>query len=241
MKAKTCLLLPIACCLAAAAADPPATQPGPSARQILDRMAKTYSHCASYSDSGCATTVFFEGGRKRTVLKPFATAFIRPDRFRFEYYEKVNDDKRGRYIVWARGKDVRTWWEIRPGVEKEKSLGLALAGATGVSGGSAHTIPGLLMPKEVGGRLLTTIEKSKRVEDAKLDNVDCYRIKGRYGGSPMTLWIDKRTHLVRRIDTRTKFDNFRTEETTTYAPSVDEPVPAEKLEFKAPGEKPPQT
>jgi outer membrane lipoprotein-sorting protein len=75
------------------------------------------------------------------------------------------------------------------------------------------------------------------VKDAKLDKVDCFRIEGMFGGSPTTLWIDQKTFLVRRIDAQKKFNNFRTEETTTYDPVIDEEIPDKKLEFDPPKQK----
>jgi hypothetical protein len=104
------------------------------------RVAKAYAGCKSYRDSGVVKTVYVEAGRTRTEMKPFKTAFVRPDQFRFEYTQKRGEGAHevNRYIVWRRGTDVRTWWDVKPGIEKPASLALALAGATGVSGGSAH-------------------------------------------------------------------------------------------------------
>jgi RNA polymerase sigma factor (sigma-70 family) len=208
-----------------------------TARQILDRVAHVYASCKSYQDSGVVSTVFVEaGGKRRTVAKPFTTAFIRPERFRFEYQEKALGGQDQRYIVWRKGNEVQTWWDVRPGVEKPASLGLALGGATGVSGGSAHTIPALLLPDQVLGRL-TDMTEAQRGAYARLDKSECFRIEGKVGGQPTTLWIDRATFLVRRIDTQRKFANFRTETTTTYEPAVDGEVEAKKLEFDAPKQK----
>lgn len=216
-----------------------ADEPKPDAlkaQDVLDRMTKVYANCESYRDSGVVKTIFIEALGKRTVTKPFTTAFVRSDRFRFEYKEKrgEGENEENRYIVWRKGKEVQTWWDVKPGVEKPESLRLALAGATGVSGGSANTVPALLLPNEVGGGLLTALPEAKRVEDAKLDKVNCFRIEGKWGDSPMTLWIDQKTFLVRRIDTKRKFDEFSTEDTTTYDPIIDEEIPDKALEFDPP-------
>jgi hypothetical protein len=198
------------CCLFVAAlavqscgADEP-TPDKMTGREILDRMANVYARCRSYRDAGVVQTMFVQANGNRTVKRPFKTAFVRPDRFRFEYTEKQRVWE-NRFIVWQNGRDVRTWWSVRPGVEKPESLGLAIAGATGVSGGSAHTIPAQLLPTEIGGRQLTEMRDVKRAEDAKLDKVDCFRIEGKFVDSPMTVWIDSHTFLVRRIDSKTKF------------------------------------
>jgi outer membrane lipoprotein-sorting protein len=229
----TVALLP----LAPAVADEPKPD-DPSPQQILDRMAKVYAGCKTYRDSGVVITVFVEGVfGKRTVEKPFTTAFVRPDRFRFEYKDTRTGSGQSRYIVWSDGKAVQTWWDVGARLQKPESLGLALAGATGVSGGSAHTIPALLLPDEVGGRRLTDIKELRRAEDGKLEKVECFRIEGKYAGVPTTLWIDKKSYVVRRIDEQEKFDNFRTEETTTYEPIIDEKITDEMLEFAPPVQK----
>lgn len=208
-----------------------------TAEQILDRMAKAYATCKSYHDSGVVKTIFIKTGGNLTVEKPFTTAFVRPDRFRFEYKEQKGGGQEYRYIVWRKDKEVKTWWDVRPGIEKEESLGLALAGATGVSGSSAHTIPALLLPEEVGGRRLTDITKAQRIKDAKLDKAECYCIEGELANDSTTLWIDKTTFLVRRIDKQTTFDDFRTETTTTYEPAMDSHVNEKQLEFDPPPQK----
>jgi outer membrane lipoprotein-sorting protein len=207
------------------------------AQDVLDRMAKAYANCKSYRDSGVVKTVYIEATGNLTEEKPFATAFVRPDRFRFEYKEKQDFGREHRYIVWRKGKDVQTWWDIKPGVEKPNSLGLALSAATGVSGGSARTVPALLLPKEIEGRRLTDMTEAKRVEDAKLDKVDCFRLEGKFVDLPTTIWIDTKTFLVRRIDAQMKFDTFRAVETTNYDPAVAEEISDKQLAFDPPEQK----
>ena len=218
--------------LASSCAEPKSETP--TAKQILDRMVKVYTSCQSYRDSGMVKTLFILSDGNRAVEKPFTTAFVRPGRFRFEYKEKRGNQEY-RYLVWANGKDVRTWWDITPGIKRPDSLGLALAGATGVSGGSARRIPALLISDPIGaGWDMRNLRNVKRLEDAKAENADCFRIQGETGISgqgPVTLLIDKSTFLVRRLDQQTKFGNFRTEETTTYEPVVNGEIPDKMLEF----------
>ena len=124
-----------------------------------------------------------------------------------------------------------------------------------MSGGSAHTVPALLMPDSIGGRRLTDLTQLRRLEDAKLDGVDCFRIQGSMHieidpgelerrrqlatgrdlpnsiSGPETLWIAKSTFLLIRIDKQTQFDNFRTESTTNYKPLIDSAIADSQLEF----------
>jgi outer membrane lipoprotein-sorting protein len=205
------------------------------AQKVLDRMANAYAKCKSYHDTGVVETIFFEGNRKRTERKPFTTAFVRPDQFRFEYKTRRGDgeDEFDSYIIWKNGNDIRTWWDIKPGVEEPKSLGSALGAAAGVSGNSSNNVPYMLVPKEAGG-MLNSPKEPKQLDDAKLGDIECHRIEGNYGGQLKTLWIDSKTFLLRRIESKTTFEKFRTETTTSYNPAVDEEILEKKLEFNIP-------
>lgn len=203
-----------------------------TARQILNRMAITYADCTSYHDTGTAKTVLIEKSGRRTRTTLFSTAFVRPERFRFECNIRRWWMKEDRFIVWRNRENFRTWWALKPDMKKPKSFALAMARGTGISDGSAHTIPTLLMPKELRGRRLTSMQEVKRIKDAKFDGVECFCIKGKYANSPRVLWIDKKTFLVRRIDDRREHEDFRTERTTTYNPTLNERIPEEKLHFK---------
>src|SRR5262245_54578520 len=149
--------------------------------QILAAMAQAYERCATYRDSGHVATLFLnpDGTLSHTSLQPFRTAFVRPDRYRFEY-----NDEGSRCIIWADGQDVLRWWDVDPGVKRPESLGLALAGATGVSGGSAHTVPALLMPEEVGGRLLTDLADLVLLGEGQIGGAACYRIRAQHIPEP---------------------------------------------------------
>lgn len=224
-------------------------QDSDTAESILENMEQMYANCTSYYDSGIVTTLIIQEAGERTVEKPFTTAFVRPDRFRFEYVEQLEDGRESRYIVWENGPLVQVWWSIGPAEfldMVDSSLSFALAGGTGISGGSAHTVPTLLLPDEIGGWRLMDMTEAKRIEDAKLDESgcevaeaseqgdDCYRIQGQQADSPMTLWIEKTTLLVRRIDKQHQFDDFRTETTTTYDPVINGEISDGMLEFGAP-------
>jgi len=201
---RACLLftLWLACAaVTGVAADKEATD-GLTAQQILDKMADTYATCKSYRDSGVVTNDF--GPRPGSLatyprhvdVEPFHTAFVRPERFRFEYQNPTPDKQ---YIIWSNGEDVRKWWYIKPGEEKQTSLEMAVAGATGVSSGSAHTIPALLLPQKVGGRRLTMLTDLKRLPDEALEQTPCFKLEGKFVNRPTTLWLDKARFLLVRM------------------------------------------
>ena len=160
-------------------------------------------------------------------VKPFRTAFVRPDQFRFEYDDPTPEKP---YIVWSKGDDVRNWWHVKPKVEKLPSLEIGLAGATGVSGGSAHTIPALLLPDRIGGRRLTALTDLKRLPDEAVEQTPCFKLEGKFANRPTTLWLEKATYLLVRMVQ----DTGLTLSTTVYKPQVDIEIPATELEFNAP-------
>jgi outer membrane lipoprotein-sorting protein len=149
-----------------------------TAQDILDRMVNAYAECKSYQDSGQVQTVFIQANGRRTDKKPFATAFLRPDRFRFEYKSIKAGGDEARHIIWRQGSDIQTWWDIRPGVERPSSLEFAVSAAQGVSSGASGKIPRLLMPNELGGVYRLGLANIKRISDETLDSVECFRIEG---------------------------------------------------------------
>ena len=117
-----------------------------------------------------------------------------------------------------------------PGIEKRESLDLAISGVSVPTESSAVNIAQLLMPDRItGGRL--AFKQPKRLEDGKLDKAECFRVEGMWQRRPITVWIDKKSYPVRRIDEPRKFDTFRTERTTTYDPTINDKIADKMLEF----------
>lgn len=212
-----------------------------SAKEILEKVEKTYSTCKSYRDTGTIKSVSGKSGRALTD-RYFNTAFIRPDRFRFEFGEVPNRLKFPNDIVWRNGEQFRFTRGIQgvfaeAGVEKpDMKLALAFAGTTSpfISGG----IPALLFPKEIDELppLITRLEYAKRIDDDKIGKRECFRIKGT--GTfldqpvPVLLWINKDNFLIRRINLTTKLEKTWTESTIDYDPEIDAKIPEEALEFE---------
>lgn len=202
-----------------------------SAQDLLSRMADAYAHCSTYADTGVARIEFIHADRRRVDEKPFKTAFVRPNAFRFEFEDS---ERPSRYIVARDGEELREWWSLRPDDPPMPSLDRALGRAIGVSGSSSAAVPTLLMPELVGMRRLSQITRAKRLEDAPCGSGMCARVHGFMGDDERILWIDTRDFLIRRVDTAKDFGGFRTEETTTYEPVVDGVVTPEELAFNAP-------
>jgi hypothetical protein len=200
--------------------------------QIVKQMLNVYASCLSYEDTGEVKTVFIESTRKRRVVKPFTTAFVRPLDFRYEFKDRMGEDWKV-YIVSKRGTVIQSWWTIRPTVMTFEELSLALSGAVGVSGGSAATVPFMLMPDLHMRSRLGNLRNLKLAGEEMLDGKAAYKIEGQdYRERTVTFWIDKSSSLLLKLFETAEFDTFKTESTTTYSPQVNTSVAPEKLVFK---------
>jgi hypothetical protein len=232
----------------AQAAPEPAADPAQEAPQILLKMQKVYSGCRSYRDTGEIKSSSVTDGGRFGSDRPFSTAFVRPDNFRFQFTDRGLGERSANYIVWLGDNQVRSWWDAKPGVRKPESLRSALDQAASLSGGVSVRIPGLLMPAKIGRE--APLIGATRIDDGTDRNVACIRIKGRQHEVPYTLtmggmtlqvleesvtiWLDRGSLLLRRIDETKKFDTYRSETTTTYSPELNVDIAAEQLAFGTP-------
>lgn len=204
-----------------------------SAEEILARMVDTYRACESYSDSGKVVS------DRQEIL--FSTRFVRPGKFRFEFKENPvwarmsGSSEVTRYIIWRDGEDCQTYWDIgKPKIRKNKSFGLSIAAATGVSLASSHWIAGLLLPDEVGGRKFTDLKHVERLKDVRVGENDCFQIRGLYAGQPMVLHIDQEQFLLRMVNLTFNSNHGEDEQTTVFLPVVNTMLPPDEVAFHAP-------
>lgn len=215
---------------------------------IMLKMARVYRNCRSYRDSGeVRTTLLTDGGRAGSD-RPFSTAFVRPDRFRFQFTDPGLGERSSAYIVWTDGGEVRSWWDAKPGIRNAGTLQEGLGVAAGISGGSSNRVPALLLPGSVGEG--PPVIAAERIQDGSDRGVSCFRIKGKGQRTPytlkmgaqtltvqdesITLWIDRATLLLRKVEDRKTFDTYTSESVTTYTPEIDVEIPPEQLAFNAP-------
>jgi hypothetical protein len=224
-----------------------ATSPA-SPEKILLKMEKTYATCQSYRDQGEVREISMTDGGQFGSDQPFVTAFVRPGHFRFQFTDRGLGERSSNYIVWCDGAEVRTWWDARPGVRQPSSLGAALDAAAGISGGASVRVPGMLLPDAVGaGPPLVDLV---RIDDGDDRGVLCFRLRGKSQPTPytlkmghrqvtvkdeaLTLWIDRATFLLRKVEQARTFETYHSVTTTTYTPEIDVPMREGELAFGAP-------
>lgn len=173
-----------------------------NAREFLDALTAHYRALSSYSDVGVV----------RPIWKPdplscwFETQYESPGRFRFQFirphpYRKLRhlltkyiagSDGSAAYFVTEEGGRL-------PTVEEQESLEMAVAGATGISQGTAHTIGGLLL-ECVGGFSFSMLQRPRFRSSRHFDGVACYRVSGVFPPiGRFTLWVGAQDFLLRKV------------------------------------------
>lgn len=200
--------------------------------EIVKRMAARYASAKSYQDTG---VIQESSGRDKPVISEinsFKTFYTRPDNFRFEWEDRAGTLKGDRYIVWSDGKEVHSYSHLM-GLEKEEDLGMAIAGATGISRGSAHTVSVLLMPESSGFRL-SEMDRIELLREERFEDIDCYVVKGFHPfGFAIEMWIGKHDLLLRKILDHNKDGTFDIEIRREVI--LDGDIPATVFQFTPPG------
>jgi len=177
------------------------------ADDVIQNMVLKYGNCQTYQDLGRV-----EGGQGITTFK---TYFVRPNKFRFDW---IYED-RGSNSIWSDGLKVFSRHSSKGELEEEPDLSMAIAGATGVSQGTAHTVPTLLMPDlEVSLSSQTLLKRfpdefwESEIESddnvielfgKKCDSI-CHRVRSTKANNQADLWIRMSDYaLVKCIEERT--------------------------------------
>ena len=215
----------------------------PSSAELLARVGESYNRLDSYQDEGVSVTTYNNG---RTTELHFTTAFTRQGRFRFEFWEPAISGGEDRMVVWKDGNTVKSWWTVNPVVESRQDLGLAIAGATGVSGGTAYLIPPVLMKEAAWkNRTWTDSNDAYRIKDGEEGGASYYRVQRltstggeKVGGydipkteGKVTYWICKDSFLLARVDQETDFGRFFANQTIRYATKVNVQIEDTAFQF----------
>ncbi len=205
----------------------PAKEINVSASDLLKKVKENYASHKSYWDIGTV--------EQSTASRKFKTYFVRPNQFLFKWVEhlKISSplNRPGYYAIWSNNTGAYSYYryqsDLTDGVEKEENIGMAVAGATGISGGSAHNIPNLMI-NDVGGWETTNLANPKLAEDEIIDGINCYHIIGNHPNNSQNkyeLWVTKNDFLIKKIkdssplgDTITTYDKIAVNE--AIQPSV---------------------
>jgi outer membrane lipoprotein-sorting protein len=208
-----------------------AQKQNPSPNEIIKLMVEQYAAVTSYRDSGVVETATGGSLPTRSTDVAFKIYFTRPRKLHFEWVELSSFSSAERNVVWSDGEKTFGYYSFEPGkVKPEEDLGMGLAGATGVSLGSAITVPNLLL-KDVGGFSLVDLKRISLKGEEQFEGEACYVLEGFHPNSePWQFWVGKKDFLLRKLTTRR--ENGELEEEIHRDIRVNEPIPDEKYRLK---------
>jgi outer membrane lipoprotein-sorting protein len=174
-----------------------------TAEAVLQSMVTKYSSMKSYQDRGVVLTKWPDKPEPDEIN--FATVFRRPDRFRFDWtshhpYPPLRHLKT-QHVVWYDGANAFHYTEGEDGgIKLQESLFMAIAGATGISKGSALTVFNMLMP-EIGAVSFTNLRSLQLREDV-IEGTSCHWIRGQnFQGDQQDVYIGIDDYMLRSVST----------------------------------------
>ena len=179
---------------------------------ILKKSMDAYASLTSYRSTG---TIVSEMSGNKTTTK-FNVVLARPDLYRIDWIQ-THASLTSKGAVWSAGDgDFLQIENLNP--QKQKNMEMAIASATGVSGGAAASIPGTFFNMNWGNSLKPLLLGQKQ-ESAQVGGVDCYVLTTKVGGDgTLTIWIGKSDFLIHQI-----------QQTSFTAPSLSNSQIKEKL------------
>ncbi len=131
--------------------------------------------------------------KRRTFKHIFSIKLARPDYY-IEWDQKVHEKHSNTGAVWSKGKEHFVFNAKRKTSPKDRRM--ALASATGVSGGAANTIPSLFFAQPAN--VLPQLNEVRQEGQEAIDGDQCYIIAGKMANMTMKYWISKDTLLIRQ-------------------------------------------
>ncbi len=195
-----------------------------TAMEILGNTKVLYGRCSSYADSGEVSACFLVNAHtSESVLKRFSTLCRKPGLLRFES-NSGSFETAERIIVWTDGNTARSWWSEDSRTIQFGSIGSALTALGGMTSQACVTLPDWLLPGKIKNGRLGTFRRVKLLGEQSVEGRQCYTLYGT-GGSvlkpfEMTICIDKKSFLVRKIFETENYRGFSMRRTTYYRPVV---------------------
>lgn len=128
----------------------------------------------------------------------FSILLARPSLYRIEWVQTVSKFT-NKGAVWSAGEgDFFQMSAMGGEPQKPTSRGMALASATGVSGGAAHTVPAMFFEDAEVGVGLEAMQNPAYEKDESIEGDPCYVVSGTMANQKMVYWISKGELLVRQ-------------------------------------------
>ncbi len=170
--------------------------------KISEKVKAAYKSMDTYKAQGTITVNIDTGGMETNMETTFSIILKKPNLYLISWTQKnmpmAGMSKAG--AVWSDGAQPYLYMGGTNAYSKMVSDELALASATGISGGAAFTIPSLFLsvfknqPDPFSRLKDPQIEKTEKV-----GKEDCYVISGSSSISKKeTFWISKKSYLIKK-------------------------------------------
>jgi outer membrane lipoprotein-sorting protein len=189
-----------------------------SAADILKQTAEKYASLTSYSDEGSTVATL---GTITAINFTFTIKLARTNLYQIAWWQE-DQVYIPKGVVWSAGDGNFVWMGKNFKPQKHTEMELALASATGISGGAAASVPGTFFKLKWGNQLDGSKAESKRKADEKIGDVDCYVLTHGAGGQTNILWIGKQDLLIHQVenDTSGAFMKTTLEEQAKKTPQI---------------------
>ena len=175
---------------------------------IIKRAQAKYASLTNYSDEGRSIAT----GDGTTITTSFTIRLAQTNLYRIEWQQNRESSfstiKTKAQAVWSAGEG--DFLELGSGAIRQVGLEMALAGATGISGGAADTIPGIFFKLNWGNQFGDSVSSEKQQTDEKVGDVDCYVFTSDSKGPTRTLWIGRQDFLIHQVRTVTSAEAMKT-------------------------------
>jgi len=168
--------------------------------QIFEKVQAAYESMQTYKAEGIITADIDSGTMKMTTETSFSILLQKPNRYLISWTQK-NVPMPGvaqSGTVWSNGTQPYLYLGMMNAYSKMGSDDVALASATGISGGAAFTIPSLFLSVFDGQPTPFSRLKDPRMEKTeKVGEEDCYVIRGASATSrEEAFWISKSGNYI---------------------------------------------
>ncbi len=166
--------------------------------QIFEKVRDTYKSMETYKSEGTVTVTIDQENRKETATTEFSILLKKPNFYRIVWNEKndLTPQQVQSGAVWNDG--TQPYLYNTNSYHKVSSDLMALASATGISGGAANTVPSFFSPFFYDRPDLFAHLKNVKLEGSeKIGDDECYVISGSSSYSiKETFWISKSKKLI---------------------------------------------
>jgi hypothetical protein len=168
--------------------------------KIFEKVKTAYKSMDTYKAQGTITLNIDTGETKTNIETSFSIILKKPNLYLISWTQENMPGISQSGAVWSDGTQPYLYMGGMNAYSKMGSDELALASATGISGGAAFTIPSLFLSvlKEMPAPFSRLIDPQIEMTE-KVGEEDCYVISGSSSVSKKeAFWVSKKSYLIKK-------------------------------------------